>query len=356
MTEFWDRRAKQFLAAACAVVLLFVFYKIAKYYFDIIAILGISVLISYLLIGPVDWLSRIVKFRSLAVVIVYLTLLGLFIALIVFVLPRVTNEFILFTKHLPETTALLDKKGDEFQVFLNKNNISVDIDSVVGSITYGITDKLSHSALDNINKVIEAAAGTVHAIFYILVTSVTSYYFLLDGHKLTYEFKKYIPKQHQHHVDNIAIELDRCLRGFYGGMVKLAGINAAVMFSTYIIMKVPYAFLLGIWHFLWCIIPVVGGWVGLVPALFVIAFTDPFQLWIPLVVYEGFTRLIKDNFITPKIMGDAIGIHPVLILIAVLAGLKTAGLVGVLFALPLFGVINVIFKYTLSQIKIDEFD
>ena len=95
---------------------------------------------------------------------------------------------------------------------------------------------------------------------------------------------------------------------------------------------------------------VVGGGFGLVPAILVIAFTDPLKIWIPLVVYEGFTRLIKDNFITPKIMGDAIGMHPVLVLIAVLAGLKTAGLVGILFALPLFGAINVIFKYSLKQI------
>src|SRR3989338_2471402 len=132
-------------------------------------------------------------------------------------------------------------------------------------------------------------------------------------------------------------------------MVKLAAINATVMFTTYLLMKVPYSLFLALWHFLWCIIPVVGGWVGLIPALLVLIFTDPLKVWIPLVVYEGFTRLIKDNFITPRIMGDAIGMHPVLVLIAVLAGLKTAGLVGVLFALPIFGAINVIIKYSLTQ-------
>ena len=134
-------------------------------------------------------------------------------------------------------------------------------------------------------------------------------------------------------------------------MVKLAAINATVMFCTYMTMKVPYALLLALWHFLSCIIPVVGGWFGLVPAIFVIAFTDPSKIWVPLIVYEGFTRLIKDNFITPRIMGDAIGMHPVLVLIAVLAGLKTAGIIGIVFALPIFGAINVIFKYSLKQLN-----
>lgn len=356
MTEFWDRRAKQFLVLACVILLLFVFYKIAKYYSDIIAILGISVLISYLLINPVDWLTKIVKIRAISVVLVYLILLGFFAALLIFIVPRVTKELILFTQHSPQIAESFHAKSHELQLYLNKNNVPINVDSFFHSVVNGSTEKIGHSTLENINKLFEAALGTVHAIFYILITLVTSYYFLLDGHKLINDLKKFIPKKHQHHLDSIVIELDKCLRGFYGGMVKLAAINASVMFSTYLIMKLPYALLLGLWHFLWCIIPVVGGWVGLVPALIVITFTDPFKIWIPLVVYEGFTRLIKDNFITPKVMGDAIGMHPVLILIAVLAGLKTAGLVGILFALPLFGVINVIFKYTLSQIKVEEFD
>ena len=354
MTEFWDRRAKQFLVFAGVVLLLFVVYKIGKYYSDIIAILGISVLISYLLINPVDWLTKIVKVRAISVVLVYLFLTGFFAALLIFIVPRISKEFILFTQHSPKIAASFNKKGLELQQYLDKNNVPINVDSFVQSIVDGTSEKLSNSTIENINKVFEAALGTVHAVFYILVTLVTSYYFLLDGHKLINDFKRFIPKKHQHHIDNIVIELDRCLRGFYGGMVKLAAINACVMFSTYMIMKLPYALLLGLWHFLWCIIPVVGGWVGLVPALVVIAFTDPFKLWIPLVVYEGFTRLIKDNFITPRVMGDAIGMHPVLILIAVLAGLKTAGMVGVLFALPLFGVFNVIFKYTFEQIKVED--
>ncbi len=354
MTEFWDKRAKQFLAITCVVLLLFVLYRIGKYYSDIIAILGISVLISYLLINPVDWLTKIVKVRSISVMLVYLILLGLFITLAVFVVPRITKEFLLFTQHLPEINDSIIKKSVEAQIYFDKNNIPINVSSILKSITDGITEKLSQASVENINKVIEAALGTVHVVFYILVTAVTSYYFLLDGHKLINDFKSYLPERYQHHIDEVVFELDKCLRGFYGGMVKLAGINACVMLSTYIIMKVPYSLLLGLWHFMWCIIPVVGGWVGLVPALIVITFTDPFKVWIPLVVYEGFTRLIKDNFITPRVMGDAIGMHPVLILMAVLAGLKTAGLVGVLFALPLFGVINVIFKYTLKQIELQK--
>lgn len=347
MTEFWDKRAKQFLVLSAIVLLLFVSLKFIKYYADILIIVGISILIAYLLIGPVDFLTKIVKIRAIAVMLTYLILFGFFGAVLIFVAPKVTNEFVEFTKQIPDIRAYLDKSVHDFQAYLNRNNIPINLISA----TNGLSSKFNNLTLDPLGNILGVARGTFHIVFYILVTAVTSYYFLLDGHNIIKQFTKHIPAKYQHHIQNLVSELDKCLRGFYGGMVKLALINATVMFMTYLIMKVPYALLLAMWHFIWCIIPVVGGWVGLVPALLVIAFTDPFKAWIPLVVYEGFTRLIKDNFITPRIMGDAIGMHPVLVLIAVLAGLKTAGLIGVLFALPIFGVLNVILKYSLKQLK-----
>ena len=346
MTEFWDKRAKQLLVLSGALLFLYASVKFAKYFSEIFAIIGISILIAYLLIGPVDFLTRIVKYRTIAVMLVYLFIIIFFVMVSIFIGPKVAAEFGEFTQKIPEITNSLNKNLQDVQVYLNKSNIPINIPS----IRTGILNKIGIKTMDTLTNILSVASSTIHVVFYILVTAVISYYFLLEGHKITHGLAMYIPQKYHVHLHNLISELDKCLRGFYGGMVKLAAINATVMFTTYLIMKVPYSLLLALWHFLSCIIPVVGGWFGLIPALIVIAFTDPLKVWIPLVVYEGFTRLVKDNFITPRIMGDAIGMHPVLVLIAVLAGLKTAGLVGILFALPLFGTINVIFKYSLKQI------
>lgn len=347
MTEFWDRRAKQFLVISAVVLLLFVFFKLAEYFADILIIVGISILIAYLLIGPVDFLTRIVKFRSIAVMLIYLFLFSFLVCILIFIAPKVVKEFGEFTQQIPSILRHLDLKVNELEIFLNKNNIPIKFPS----IRIGLLSRLESLTLVPLTNILGVAANTVHIIFYTLVTAVTSYYFLLDGHNIIKQLTHFIPEKHQHHIQTLVVELDKCLRGFYGGMIKLAAINATVMFSTYLIMKVPYALLLALWHFLSCIIPAVGGWIGLLPAFAVIAFTDPYSVWIPLVVYEGFTRLIKDNFITPRVMGNAIGMHPVLVLIAILAGLKSAGLIGVLFALPIFGIFNVILKYSLEQLN-----
>lgn len=346
MTELWDRRAKQFLVLSGVVLLLLVFLKFAKYFADILIIVGVSILIAYLLIGPVDLLTRIVRFRTISVMLVYLLILSFIVTSFFFLGPKVASEFKDFTKEIPQIVNSVDKRVSNFQLCLNNYHIPINLTSVTSTFKKKFTD----FTLDPISNILGVAASTVHFLFYILATAVISYYFLLDGHKIAHELTKYIPTKYQGNIRELLSELDRCLRGFYGGMVKLALVNASVMFTTYLILKLPYAMLLALWHFIAFIIPVVGGWIGLIPALVVITFTDPTRFWIPIVVYEGFTRLIQDNLISPKIMGDAIGMHPVLVLIAVLAGLKTAGLIGIVFALPLFGVLNVILKYSLEKL------
>ena len=346
MPELWDKRAKQFLVLSGLILLLFVFFRVAKYYADILAIFGISVLLAYLLINPVDWVTRVVKIRAIAVVLVYLFIIGFLIAVAIFVAPKVIKEFTEFTHQIPEIINSMDRKAQNLQTYLNKNNIPINLFST----TNGLSTKFGKFTVDSIGNILGVALSTFHIVFYILVTAVTSFYFLLDGHKIAHELTKCIPNKYRGNIHELLIELDRCLRGFYGGMVKLAVVNATVMFTTYLIMKVPYALLLALLHLLAFVIPVVGGWLGLIPALIVIAFTDPTKIWIPIVVYESFTRLIQDNLISPKIMGDAIGMHPVIVLIAVLAGLKTAGLIGIVFALPIFGVANVILKHSLKNL------
>ena len=347
MTEFWDRRAKQFLVFSGIILLLFSSFKVAKYFSDILIILGICILITYLFIGPVDFLTRIVKVRAIAVLLVYLIIFSFIASAFIFLGPKVASEFKQFTKEIPQIISVLDKKVTNLQTSFNTSHIPINLVLVANAFKTRFTNFI----LDPMANILGVAAGTFHFIFYILACAVISYYFLLDEHKIVQEFTKYIPVQYQGNIKQLLIALDKCLRGFYGGMVKLAVVNALVMFTTYLVIKLPYALLLALWHFLAFIILVVGGWIGLIPALIVIAFTAPTKIWIPIIVYEGFTRLVQDNLITPKVMGDAIGMHPVLVLIAVLVGLKTGGLIGIIFALPLFGALNVILKYSLEQLN-----
>ena len=127
MTEFWDKRSKQFLVLSGAVLLLIVSLRFAKYFADILAIVGISIVIAYLLIGPVDFLTKIVRFRAIAVMLTYLILLGCLGAVFIFVAPKVIKEFGEFTTEIPKIFSYLDHKVNNIQIFLNKDNVPINL-------------------------------------------------------------------------------------------------------------------------------------------------------------------------------------------------------------------------------------
>ena len=173
MTEFWDRRAKQFLVFAGIILLLFVCLKFAKYFADILIVVGISILIAYLLIGPVDFLTKILKFRAIAVMVTYLGLISFFSAILIFVAPKVIKEFAEFTKQIPEIILRVENNTNNLQVYLNRNNISINLPSIT-SIKSGLLSKFGNLTLDPLGNILGVALGTFHILFYILVTAVTN--------------------------------------------------------------------------------------------------------------------------------------------------------------------------------------
>ena len=98
MPELWDKRAKQFLVIAGGLLILAVLLKFAKYFADILVIIGISILIAYLLIGPVDFLTRIIRVRAIAVTLTFILLISFLITALVLLGPQVAFEFKEFTK------------------------------------------------------------------------------------------------------------------------------------------------------------------------------------------------------------------------------------------------------------------
>ena len=151
------------------------------------------------------------------------------------------------------------------------------------------------------------------------------------------------------HADNIRQDLSRCLRGYFVGQVQLAALSGLFMFFVYLFFIPKYALLFAFLQALLEIIPVIGGFLGIIPAVFIIWFNNsPVEALIILGLYLTYTQVIKDNFLTPRIMADAINLHPIIILLVILAGAKLGGLAGIVFALPVAGIINVFIEYILK--------
>ena len=201
MTEFWDRRAKQFLVLSGVLFIIFVSLKFTKYFADIFVIIGISILIAYLLIGPVDFLTKIVRFRAIAVMVVYFLIFSLLTGGFIFLGPKIGSEFKEFTKEIPQITSSIDKKVNTLQSNINNYHIPINLTS----FSNNLKKRFSSVTFDPMANILGVAASTFHFMFYLLATAVISYYFLLDGHKIAHEFTKFIPDRYQGNIRELLI-------------------------------------------------------------------------------------------------------------------------------------------------------
>ena len=122
-------------------------------------------------------------------------------------------------------------------------------------------------------------------------------------------------------------------------------LTSLVMLITYFVLGVPYAMLFAFAQMLE-IIPVLGTWVAIIPCITIIFFTSGVaKALVAFAVYLIYSQFVRDNFVAPKIMGNALGFHPLAIILALIIGATLRGAFGVVFALPILAIASAVVDY-----------
>jgi predicted PurR-regulated permease PerM len=101
------------------------------------------------------------------------------------------------------------------------------------------------------------------------------------------------------------------------------------------------------------ILPYIGAWLGAIPAIIIAAFISPKTAIFTVLLYLGIQQL-EGNLLTPRIQGDALRVHPILVFLAVIAGSQLAGLRGAIFAVPTLAVLRVLFDFFRRRLRVQE--
>lgn len=212
-------------------------------------------------------------------------------------------------------------------------------------------ENLVATALPNF---INFVGGTLNGLLYCLVGVLLTFYFLVDGYRLRSEWLSLVPEKARRTVDKLLSSFHQVMFAFIKGQVMLGILTGAYMFAIYSIFHVPYAFLLGCVFALAELLPVVGTWIGIGIGLTVILLNMPpiTAVWVWLCSYAYQT--IKDNILAPKVVGDVMGLHPLVIILSLLICAKVAGLLGVLVALPLASIVNVVIRMLLHEDHVEK--
>jgi predicted PurR-regulated permease PerM len=175
-------------------------------------------------------------------------------------------------------------------------------------------------------------------------------YLLVDVRKVKAAYLKAAPKRYRQDARDLWDAFGYSLSRYLGGLLFVAAVQGVLAGVALWILNVPFALLLGVWISITAIIPYLGAFLGAIPAVVLAFFQSPTTGVLAVVAYVLIQQL-EGNFLTPRIQGQALHVHPILVLLAVIGGGQLAGLAGVIFAVPTLAVLRVFFDFFRARIK-----
>lgn len=343
---------RQLVIVALIIFIVFALMQIGAYFADVLRILCLSLLLSYLVINAVDFLDHRLRNRALAVALVYVCLLGIAVVAGVILLPALFYQVTsLVTTTIDKLPQALQDANNAILVPLQQRFKEKMIDIKVMDVLTNFVAQLPKPDPSAIaSRISDMALGTMTWAMYSISISVVTFYFLLEGHRMKEAVVSLFPKTLHPSLNSMAGEMDRALQAFFRGQIVLGMLFGIVMLGVYVALNVQYALLLSAFLAICEILPVIGPPIGFVPAVVSVAIHGSvlpgakFMQIILLTAIFMVLQQIKDSVVAPRYMGNVIGMHPVMIFIAIMVGAKLDGVVGIILSIPAACVLSVLFS------------
>ena len=207
--------------------------------------------------------------------------------------------------------------------------------------------RVAGSALGEVPSVTLAVLGAL------VLVVILSLYMLADSEAILARMNRFVPARYQEEADILERTVSQAFGGFLRAQVILAGFQAAITIPIVLFLGLPYAFIIVAISALAMLIPFFGPPLALLPPIVATAVFAPEWLLVvgPLLLV---IQTVLVNYLQPRLMREALGMHPILVLVGLLVGAQVAGVWGALFGIPVLAVLNVFVNYAVNLRTIDE--
>lgn len=326
----WARRRDIPIAILAWTALAFVVLWGMGHIIRSILLLTIAALLAYALAPGVKILQRFMP-RFLAILIIYLVVLSAISLLFYFIVITAIHQVAslsVYVRNLltPSNTGQLSPLEQTLRSF----GISQE---QIASFRTQITARLEGIA----GSTLPFVTGLFNTILDTVLVAVISIYLLIDGSRAANWLRRNAPQSEQ--VNFVLNTVQRIVGGYIRGQLLLAVLIGLLVGVGMTLFHVPYAVLLGVLAFILEFIPVLGTLVsGAICTL--IALTQGWLIAVGVLIYFVIVHVIEGDVVGPRIVGKAVGLHPVVSLAALIAGSELFGIWGALFASPVAGVLQ----------------
>jgi predicted PurR-regulated permease PerM len=324
----------------------------------------LGLLLVYLLDPPVRWLARRGMRRSLAIVVVYVVAALLFLEFLNLTLTPLIDEVIRLLRDLPGLAQRLQEQSDRLAEIYDRLAIPLSIrqwiEAMVTSITQGGPGGGPTLDPTDVVPVLTGVTSIVGGLFAYVILPVWVFYILKDRVALTRQFDRSLPPTWRFDVWAIL----RMVRRLFGQWVRaqlILGVTVGVFtFIGLLVLSATvdpvfgrYAILLSVTAGILELLPIIGPIISAIPAI-LLAATAGVEAVIAAFLLYLIVQQVENNVLVPKIQGDAIELHPALVMFAIVIGGSLAGLLGAILALPVTAALRDVSRYLFRRLSPDE--
>lgn len=330
----------------------FVFQPIGTFFTTLFAPILIAGFLYYLLNPLVNLLMKMGVKRIVAIALIFILLIGMIVLIFMSVIPNLVEQLVSLAKNIPgfisNMQTWLQEAADnatrfplfkELDVDKYISNLDVSAGSIIQQSLTGVTNGLG------------SVIGKITTVVLLLITvPFILFYMLKDGEKLVPNIERLFPEKQRDNIKGLLQQLNKTLSDYISGQAIECLFVGTFTFLGYLLIGVDYAFLFGVIAGLTNLIPYLGPYLGLAPALIYTFFDSPTRallcILIVLVVQQ-----IDGNVIYPNVIGKSLNIHPLTIILILLVAGNLSGILGVFLGVPVYAILRTLVIFVVKIFK-----
>lgn len=308
----------------------------------------ISGLLYYLLNPIVDFLERHRVKRIIAISIVFILIALLILWGLAVAIPAIQHQVLSFMKNLPDYLEKANRTIDDVLDNKVSPEIKPQLDEWTSQLSQNITSWASSFSARAVNWVSNLITVASQVIIALIIMPFIVFYLLRDGKNLKGQIIRFLPTKIRKSADKVLSDVNTQLANYVRGQITVAIIVALMFILLLKIIGLRYAVTLGVTAGFLNLIPYLGSFLAMLPALVLGLVAGP-EMFVKVVIVFIVEQTIEGRFVSPFVLGSQLNIHPITILFVLITSGSMFGIWGVFLGIPVYAsakvVISALFEW-----------
>ena len=330
------------------VVLLVVVAFLLLYRFRLVAVIVFSGIVVSMAMAPsIDWLHQHGLSRSVSVILIYLVLLIALISFIVLLVPPIIEQL---TATAPQIEKYyLDLKMNlQSSPLLALRQIASQLPTQINVMPVAAASPAASSALDTVGQALATLGTVLSGLLSLTAILLIGFDWTLEEDRALRTLISPLSNEKRESTREIFREIERRVGGYVRGQAIMALTIGVADLVIFLLFGLPAALAVALLAGLFEIIPVFGPTLGTIPAVIVAFSYDPAKVvWV--VVAGALVQLVENNVLAPRVMHKTVGVNPIVVLLAIVAFGALFGFAGLLLAIPIAAIIQILLDRSLLR-------